>query len=124
MPAKGKRKYDLAMIRDFLDHLKWELRISVFEATHPIGATNPELVEQLAKYMERYDVIGLLPFASAENLSTESVEPIRHYVAKESQKYLDHLDALDACLKMAFQCAQCDEDGYPVQIFKQGDLDE
>ena len=42
-------RYDPAMIRDFLDHLLWELRAAHFEHAHP-GKFNPELADPLARY--------------------------------------------------------------------------
>jgi hypothetical protein len=52
--------YDLEMIRDFLDHLLWELRISHHETTTSHGAVNPELVDQLTKYVKKRQTAGLL----------------------------------------------------------------
>ena len=45
-PGRG---YDVEMIRDFLDHLMWELRIVHFENTNPSGTDHNELMSQLAK---------------------------------------------------------------------------
>ena len=33
-----KKTYDLEMIKDFMAHLGWELRIKHFESTHERGA--------------------------------------------------------------------------------------
>ena len=52
------RCYDVAMIRDFLDHLLWELRISHHESQ--TSKINPELAEQLEKYQKKRQTVGLL----------------------------------------------------------------
>ena len=54
------RRYDLPMIRDFLDHLLWEVRISHHEMQTQVGSVNPELAEQLAKYIKKRQTFGLL----------------------------------------------------------------
>jgi hypothetical protein len=43
------RYYDVGMIRDFLDHLLWELRINHFELTSRPGTINEELVSVPAR---------------------------------------------------------------------------
>jgi hypothetical protein len=48
---KMKKTYDLEMIKDFMEHLGWELRIKHFESTHERGAQHPKLTEQLRKCM-------------------------------------------------------------------------
>jgi hypothetical protein len=53
--------YDVAMIRDFLDHLMWELRIQIYE--HETGADaplNPELTEMLEKYIRRRGTVAVI----------------------------------------------------------------
>ena len=40
-------RYDVEMIRDFLEHLTWELRVQHFENTAEVGTPNDELVDQL-----------------------------------------------------------------------------
>ena len=47
---KASGRYDVKMIRDFLDHLIWEVRIGHFENTTAPGTINPELMDQIAKY--------------------------------------------------------------------------
>jgi len=39
---KMKKTYDLEMIKDFMEHLGWELRIKHFESTHERGAQSPK----------------------------------------------------------------------------------
>jgi hypothetical protein len=45
--------YDLEMIRDFLEQLLWEVRVSHFDNTN-VKPHNPELAEQLRKYHRKY----------------------------------------------------------------------
>jgi hypothetical protein len=47
------------MIRDFLDHLLWEVRISHYETTHG-SKTNPELTDQLERFQKKRQTVGLL----------------------------------------------------------------
>jgi hypothetical protein len=54
----GARRYDVEMIRDFLDHLLWEVRINHYEQI--TSEVNPELKEQLKKYVRKRQTIGLL----------------------------------------------------------------
>jgi len=60
LPVDNRPPYDVKMIRAFLEHFMWELRIRHFEATHP-GTTNPEFTEQLKNCYQRYKTCGLLP---------------------------------------------------------------
>lgn len=52
--------YDVAMIRDFLEHLMWEVRIARAESTHLQSHAHPDLVDALARCMERRDTPALL----------------------------------------------------------------
>jgi hypothetical protein len=52
------RCYDVEMIRDFLDHLLWEVRISHYESQS--NKINPELAEQLERYQKKRQTVGLL----------------------------------------------------------------
>ena len=101
-----RKKYDVKMIRDFLDHLKWEVRIAHFEYTSPPGATNDELVEQLAKYMKKYKVHGLLPYnAMPDDASQEVVDSFRSEYAQKFQKQIDALESLGDLFTTALLCA-------------------
>ena len=68
VPGGERRRYDVQMIRDFLDNLIWELRVNHYEVASAAPAEyfgdprgdNPELTEQLAKYMKKYNNAGLL----------------------------------------------------------------
>jgi hypothetical protein len=106
-----KKTYDLEMIKDFMEHLGWELRIKHFESTHEKGAQHPELTEQLKKYMQKRNTIGLL-YANridkaglAEDKAQEVIETIREASAMEAQEALDALDAIEPILEEALDCA-------------------
>ncbi|MGD0464653.1 MAG: hypothetical protein ABSB74_19385 [Tepidisphaeraceae bacterium] len=47
-------RYNARMIRDFLEHLEWEIRVSHFETANAENGLNPELAEMLRKYGQRY----------------------------------------------------------------------
>jgi len=105
-----KKTYDLEMIKDFIEHLGWELRIKHFESTHEVGV-HPELTEQLKKCMLKRNTVGLL-YANridkaglAEDKAQEVIETIREASAMEAQKALDALDILEPILEEAFECA-------------------
>src|SRR5437763_1171136 len=94
---KAQGRYDTGMIRDFLVHLRWEVRAEVSEADHP-GATDPELAEELRRYTKKYGV-GLRPMvtvdpggASPEQLA--AVEALRAQWVRSRKELLAHLEAL------------------------------
>jgi hypothetical protein len=66
------RCYDVAMIKDFLDHLLWEVRISHHESQ--TNKINPELAEQLGKYQKKRQTVGLL-FATEIGVASCSQDP-------------------------------------------------
>ncbi len=104
------------MIRDFIDHLQWELRIRHFENTREIGTGHPELGEQLENcirkrntkgllYMNRVDKAGL-----AEDEAQQAINVIREGMAAEAQDALDALDVLDPIFEEALECASHPDD--------------
>jgi len=101
-------RYDLEMIRDFLDHLTWEVRILEHEATHP-GAINPELVDQLSKYQTKRKTVGLLVTstvsAEAAQADPEKFAVFRILQGKVRACQLAHLDALKSLFDEAFLVA-------------------
>ncbi|MFC1761796.1 hypothetical protein ACFL6U_06920 [Planctomycetota bacterium] len=111
-----KKTYDLEMIRDFMEHLGWELRIKHFENTHEKGMQHPELTEQLKKCMVKRNTIGLL-YANrvdkaglAEDKAQEVIATIREVSAMEAQEALDALDILESTLDEALNCASHPDD--------------
>jgi len=109
-----KKYYDIQMIKDFLDHLMWELRINHIENTNPGCATNPELVEQLSKYSNKYNTVGLMTamkvtYEGAENIPDEIKALVTRSMqgekANRSQEAVNALEILQPTLEIAFMCA-------------------
>jgi hypothetical protein len=101
--SEPKHKYDVRMIRHFVDHLLWELRTSIHERTH--STVNPELVEQLAKYQKHYGTY-LLPIVLVKNsISPEAVAKIKERL-NEYATDLSHLEACSRILNIALECAE------------------
>ena len=105
------KTYDVEMIRDFIDHLKWELRIKHFENTHRIGTQHSELTEQLEKYMRKRNTKGLL-YANridsaglAEDKAQEVIAVMRDAATIQAQEALDAFEILDPIFQEALDCA-------------------
>jgi hypothetical protein len=105
------KQYDVEMIRDFIEHLRLELRIKHFENVNPGVSINSILVEQLQKYITRWYTAGLL--TDTEIAATEFTEEeykrimgeFRQANITRCQKALDALDALDDVLYEALKGA-------------------
>jgi hypothetical protein len=99
------------MIKDFLDHLLWELRINHMENTNPGMKPNPELSEQLAKHMKKYHTIGLMeairinPCGMPEDEANETIESFHVALAQRSLEAIEALETLQPTLETAFECA-------------------
>lgn len=112
----SSRKYNLRMIADFIDDLKWELQASVLENRHPGCRPHPELVEQLGKYKRRYGPHQLLAYNAIEKASpyvpdgrlAEATRDLHERVARERQEQLDHLESLAPLFKEALSVARHD----------------
>lgn len=108
---KGPTKYDLRMIRDFLDHFTWELRIMHHEHSRPEAELNVELSENLARYQRKYNTYGLFPHtvlleeaATPEEtaVATAALHRARAKVVEETLRALEELRPwLDMALKLA-----------------------
>gem|GEM_PF-2766142 len=107
---RAKRYYDVEMIRDFLEHLRWEWAIRHFEVTHG-NAENPELVDQLRKYYQKYHTIGLqkanrLVYGDASPEEIELADAVLHQACKvQAESVLKAMDLLQPALEEAFECA-------------------
>jgi len=105
-----KKHYDAEMIRDFLDHLSWELSICHFENTHKMGATNPELIDQLKKYMRKYNTVGLMAAVVVnkegvpEDVANQAIESFRKAKAESVEQSLRALDLLKPVFEEALSC--------------------
>jgi len=108
-PLSAKR-YDVEMIRDFLDQLALEVRLRLFETSEGPNQKHPELVAQLRKFTEKYDAGLLLAWdLRPEGCSGEEYEAVRDYLRKaraEGRKLqLEHLEALEELFREALRCA-------------------
>ena len=117
-----KRHYDVEMIQDFLDHLRWEYTINHFENTHS-GSTNPEFVEQFAKYIKKWNTRGLKYALRAEVEAEEVIRAYRHGAAQRSEAVLEALDFLKPVLEEAFICAKHPEKSLVIKLKDVPDMD-
>ncbi len=107
---KGPRPqpYDAQMIRDFLEHLMWEVRISHFETVSSPGTINPELVQQLTKYMAKRRA-ALLPIIVSRKavLSTDTfMAEFNEMMRTKREKEMEHLEALQDLFDQALGCIE------------------
>jgi hypothetical protein len=110
-PKKPKATYDVPMIRDFLDHLLWELRISHHELTTPTpDQVHNELVGQLAKYIKKRNTVGLLASNQlATSATPQEVERasaiLKERLGCQRIAAIQHLEALADVFDEALRCA-------------------
>jgi hypothetical protein len=102
--------YDVDMIRDFLDQLRWEVRIEQFESTGPTGVIDPELVEQSEKYMQKYGAaLQVATYIDGEGATEAQRQRAEQYwreaQAKVTAEQLGHLEALRELFEEALECA-------------------
>jgi hypothetical protein len=110
---KKAGRYDVDMIRHFLDHLLWEVRVLHFESTAAVGTINPELVEQLAKYSRKYHSKGLLIASELYDpdgdLAEAQIDRAADYWGKEraevATEWIAALESLGVLFEEAFLCA-------------------
>ena len=106
-----KKTYDTEMIRDFIDHLRWELRIKRFENAHKRGTQHPELTERLDKYIRKRNTKSLLYTARmdktglSEDRAQEAIDVIRERAARQAQAALDALCVLEPIFQEVINCA-------------------
>ena len=102
--------YDVDMIKDFIEHLKWSLRVDHFELKGGPTAVNQELVEQVARYMRKRDIPRLLSLFSltkdkpelADKVMREAMRRFGAYMAEKRTDQLKHLETLEELLKEAY----------------------
>jgi hypothetical protein len=58
--------YDVEQIRDFIEQLKWALRVDHFELTGSRNAINPELLDQVKRYALKRGVFRLVSLFSVK----------------------------------------------------------
>lgn len=111
LPVDNRPPYDVKMIRAFLEHFMWELRIKHFEVTHAPGTTNPEFIEQLKNCYHKYGTCGLLAIDTIdpEGLPADQVQIANDYyrevTAKATQSAITALEYLDDFLEEALEGA-------------------
>ena len=108
-PSPSVKRYDVEMIRDFLDHLTWEVRILHYESINEDDSINPRLEDQLAKYSRRYNAVLLaVTELDYEGLPAAMVQRARNYwraaQVRATAEQLQHLEALAGLFKEAFEC--------------------
>jgi hypothetical protein len=112
------------MIRDFLQHLIWEIRVSHFEQTAKPDTINPELAEQLALYQEKYGSV-MLPVQGIDGEGEtpervgQAAANLREATKRVREEQLQHLDALRSLFAEALKCATWDirKGGPPNRIW-------
>ena len=118
--------YDVRMIRDFLDHLNLELRLSHYGHERLIGnpmgdkPANPELGEQLEKYRTKYERVLLL----VDDFPPEVMDPkyrLSHAQYHTQQaglrdRQLKNLKAMQRLFKEALKCSSMPMYGPDGQI--------
>lgn len=107
----GRRGYDVEMIRDFLKHLAWQLRVQIHDHEVKSDKINPELDEVVGKYVTKYDAMLLTTTCFKNSSPLEANEAFqketRLRVAKYRKEQLKQLEALDKTLfAEALECAQ------------------
>jgi hypothetical protein len=115
------RHYDVEMIHDFLEHLTWEVRISHFEAVHP-ETVNPELVEQLSRYVKKRRTAALLFSTSlAEQPDPEKLAHLLAIQRKVRARQVRCLETLGILFKEALSVASKPD---VMTIIKYPDVDK
>ena len=105
----AKAGYDAEMIQDFIEHLKWSLRVDHFELTAGPDALNPELEEQVNRAGRKRGVPRLLSLFSltrdkpelTEKDMQEAMRRFAAYMAPKRDEQLRHLEALQEVLQEA-----------------------
>jgi hypothetical protein len=108
-PGPSVKRYDVEMIRDFLEHLALEVRILHYESINEDDSINPKVEDQLAKFSRRYNAV-LLPVTELdyEGLPAAMVRRARNYwkaaQVRVTAEQLQHLEGLVGLFKEAFEC--------------------
>ena len=100
----GHKKYDAEMINDFLRHLRSEVTACRLYNTHEQQALSPDVLAEITKYSEKYEICGLLPVIEPdatgipEEQKKDLWEKVRAARAREMKAALDALEALESVL--------------------------
>jgi hypothetical protein len=108
-PGPSAKRYDIEMIRDFLEHLAWEVRVLHYESINEDDSINSKLEDELAKYSRRYNAVLLaITELDYEGLPAAMVQRARNYwkaaQVRATAEQLLHLEALVGLFKEAFEC--------------------
>jgi hypothetical protein len=108
-PVPSVKRYDVEMIRDFLEHLTWEVRTLHYESINEDDSIHPKLEDQLAKYSRRYNAVLLaVTELDYEGVPAAMVQRARNYwkaaQVTATAEQLQHLEALAGLFKEAFEC--------------------
>jgi hypothetical protein len=112
--------YNVKMIRDFIEQLKWSLRVDHFELTAGPEALNEELLEQVERTARKRGVPRLLSLFTigldnpelTDLQMAEAMRKFTAYAAENRTDQLRHLEALDELFKEALAHAE----GRPLMI--------
>lgn len=121
MATKTKSPYNVGMIRDFLDHLLWELRIAHYENTRDDpDITNPEFIEILEKYQKRHGAVlwtanEIIVKGTTEEEQHQWMPHIKEYFAALHMEAIEHLEALQPVFENALRCAAMGSKAFPVR---------
>ncbi len=108
--ASGANRYDVEMIRDFLDQLMLEVRLRHLENLDGAAGTPPKLLAELRKFADKYDAGLLLAWdLRPEGCTKEEYEAVRERLrklrAEGRRQQLEHLQALEDLFREALRCA-------------------
>ena len=104
------KRYDTQMIRDFLAHLRVEVRVAHFESTPNATQLNLEEVERRRAFAERYRT-NLLPknrfdgSGMPRDRYDAACEALRASLEARYAEWLDHLEGLQDLFDDALACA-------------------
>ncbi len=109
--AASDKRYDVEMIRDFLNQLQVEVQLRWLENLDGAEDSDPELLADLRRFAEKYDAGLLLAWdLRPDGCTPEEYEAIRDQLRKARaegrRQQLEHLQALEDLFREALRCAQ------------------
>jgi len=108
---RDPRPYNVRQIRDFLDHLRWELIVRLHQNQHGGAFLHDEQAETLHRFLERRQCVVLLaPLCLDAEWMPESVaDAARDAMSKAEtllrQPQLEALESLQSLFDEALECA-------------------
>ncbi len=102
------RHYDTEMIRDFLNHLTWDLQAQIYHHSHLEEAIPEEIVQNGHRYSQKYDTRALTKLLSG-NIDPgeypEVVAALHPIWVNHRREQLFQLNNLVALFQEALECA-------------------